>query len=118
MSKSGLNHTSLFFYEKKFFDQEYVDSIEEWMLQNWHKSIYYAAIYVLLIFIGQAYMRNRERFEFRGALVAWNFFLAVFSIMGAVRSWPEFINTISTQGLTHSMCSSDYTYGVSGSWAW
>lgn len=117
-STSGLNYTSLLSYEKKFFDEEYVNSRGEWMRANWHMSIYYATAYIVAIFVGQAYMRGRERFELRGALVAWNLFLAVFSLVGTVRTWPEFINALTTQGLTHTMCSPDYTYGVFGCWGW
>lgn len=117
-SKSGINYTRLFAYEKRFFDDDFVASKGEWMRQNWHTSIYYAIVYVVAIFLGQAYMKNRTRFELRGALVAWNLFLAIFSAIGSIRTWPEFISALTNQGLAHTMCSSDYAYGVSGCWGW
>lgn len=117
-SKSGLNYSVLWSYEKLFFNQDFVDSKGVWMRENWHASIYFAAVYVVAIFLGQAYMSKREKFDLRGALIAWNLLLAVFSTLGALRTWPEFISALRSQGLTHSMCSSDYTYGVFGCWGW
>nr|QBO55919.1 elongation of very long chain fatty acid 3/6b [Brachionus plicatilis] len=117
-SKSGINYTNLFFYEKKFFSQKYVDSKRVWMQNNWHTSFIYAFVYIVAIFAGQAFMRTRDRYDLRKALIAWNFVLALFSIMGTIRVWPEFFYTISNKGIVHSVCSTDYTYGVTGCWSW
>merc|ERR1719447_2566377 len=69
---------------------------------------------------GQAYMAERSPFQLRGLLTAWNIFLAVFSIMGAARTLPEFIYTISTQGFYHSLCIPSFIEQdrVSGFWTW
>merc|ERR1711963_385048 len=40
----------------------------------------------------------------RGALVLWNITLALFSIMGALRTWPEFLHVLSEHGIYHSLC--------------
>lgn len=117
-SKSGINYTNLFFYEKKFFNDEYVETKRTWMKNNWHLSLVYAFVYIVAIFTGQWYMKKREKFDLRRALVAWNFVLAAFSIIGTIRVWPEFIYTLMNKGLSHSMCSSDYTHGVTGCWSW
>ena len=117
-SKTGLNYSYVFFYEKKFFNDQYVDTKRIWMTNNWHLSLIYAFVYIVAVFSGQKLMKNRQKFEMRQALVAWNFVLAGFSIIGAVRIWPEFIHSIATKGLQYSYCSRDYTYGVSGCWAW
>lgn len=118
MSKTGLNYTHLFFYEKKFFNDEYVETKRVWMNDNWWMSIVYSVIYIITIFTGQRIMKSRPKFELRRALIAWNFVLAFFSIMGAVRIWPEFIRTVSTHGVEYSICSKDYAHGVNGCWAW
>jgi len=120
LSLTGLNYSSkyLFYYEKKFFDEKYIASKQIWMHDNWHMSIVYAVAYIVVIFAGQAYMKSRLKFELRRALIAWNLLLALFSTMGAIRIWPEFIRTISHQGVEHSICSKDYAHGVSGCWAW
>merc|ERR1711971_1020793 len=39
-------------------------------------------------------MSSRPRMEIRGALILWNAFLAVFSIMGALRTWTEFLQVL------------------------
>ena len=36
--------------------------------------------------------------------MAWNLVLAVFSILGAARTLPEFIFTFRTHGIYHSLC--------------
>lgn len=120
VGKSGINYTesSLLFFERKFFDDDYVESKGEWMRMYWHTSIYYALVYVVLIFAGQAFMASRNRYDLRRPLIAWNFILAAFSILGTIRVWPEFVSALYTKGLTHTMCSSDYAHGVTGAWSW
>lgn len=117
-SKTGINYSFLFFYEKKFYNDEYIDTKRLWMLDNWHLSLYYSLFYIVFIFSAQKFMKTREKFELRRPLIAWNFVLAVFSIVGAVRIWPEFIDTIRVKGVEHSFCSKDYTHGVTGCWSW
>jgi len=65
-------------------------------------------------------MANRQPFQLRGPLVAWNIMLAVFSITGAARTFPEFIYTFSTQGFHHSLCVPSFIERdrVSGFWTW
>lgn len=117
-SKSGLNYSSLWFYEQKFYSPRYVASKKSWMENNWHLSIVYAAIYIVAVFAGKHFMRNRQKFDLRRALIAWNLVLASFSIIGTIRVWPEFIHTIRTYGFEHSICSNDYASGVNGCWGW
>jgi elongation of very long chain fatty acids protein 6 len=117
-SRTGLNYTYLFYYEKKFFNDEYVNSKQTWMSNNWHLSLYYALAYVIAIFAGQAYMRTKDKYDLRRPLIAWNLVLAAFSLLGTVRVWPEFVHTIATKGVEHSICDKDYTHGVTGCWAW
>lgn len=117
-AKSGLNYTNLFFYEKKFFNERYIASKKDWMTKNWHLSLIYAAIYVVAVFSIQYVMKFRQKFDLRRGLIAWNFVLAAFSIMGCIRVWPEFYHTIKRFGFEHSFCINDYAHGVSGCWGW
>jgi hypothetical protein len=57
-----------------------------------------------MIPVGQWYMSTRPRFEMRTSLTMWNVFLALFSIMGAARTLPEFIHVIRTSGIYYSVC--------------
>jgi elongation of very long chain fatty acids protein 6 len=117
-SRAGLNYSYLFFYEKKYFNDRYVESKKDWMRNSWYLSILYAFIYIVAVFLGQWYMKSRAKYDLRRALIAWNFVLAVFSFIGTVRIFPEFYHTIVHKGIDHSVCNNDYTHGVSGCWAW
>ena len=117
-TKGSLNYTKLLFYEKKFFSPLYVDSKRIWMLNNWHLSVVIAVIYIVSVYAGQHFMKNRPKFELRRCLIAWNFFLAAFSIIGSIRVWPEFYNTIVNKGFGHSVCDNDCVHGVLGCWGW
>ena len=46
----------------------------------------------------------REPYGLRTPLTAWSLSLAIFSIIGACRVWPEFLFTFSTQGLYQTVC--------------
>jgi elongation of very long chain fatty acids protein 6 len=117
-SISGVNYTYVFFYERKYFDLSYVDKKRQWMSENWSLSLLYAFLYILIIHCGQRFMKSREKFDLRKPLIAWNFVLAIFSAIGTIRVWPEFIHSIAQRGVEHSVCSRSYTHGVTGTWAW
>ena len=118
ISLSGVNYSYVFYYENKYFDTDYVASKRQWMSENWYKSIIYSLIYIILIFAGQRYMKNREKFDLRKSLIAWNFILAAFSIIGTIRVWPEFIHSLFHHGVEYSVCNNSFTHGVTGCWAW
>ena len=54
-------------------------------------------------------MSTRPKMEIRGVLTLWNTTLALFSIMGALRTWPEFLHVLSEHGIYHSLCIPRYT---------
>ena len=87
------------------------------MLQNWTLSIWYSALYVVLIFGGKYYMEKRPRFEIRPALALWSTILGVFSIFGAIRTIPELVYVIHQHGLEFSLCNPSYFNGPTGFWA-
>jgi elongation of very long chain fatty acids protein 6 len=117
-SKCGLNYTTVAFFERKFFDADYVQDKRQWMSDNWYLSIVYSLFYVIIIFGGQQYMKNRQKYDLRKALVAWNLSLAVFSVLGAIRMWPEFIYGLTNHGVQYTACNNNYTHGVTGCWSW
>lgn len=90
------------------------------MQDNWTLGFYYVGVYMILIFGGQYLMQKRPRFELRGTLCLWNTLLATFSIMGACRTVPEFICTLTHHGLYHSVCVPSFIEQdkVSGFWTW
>jgi len=113
----GRNYSYMFNFEQEFEHSV----VRVWMEENWRPVCAWASgIYLLLIFGGQLIMANRQPFQLRGPLVAWNIMLAVFSITGAARTFPEFIYTFSTQGFHHSLCVPSFIERdrVSGFWTW
>jgi len=113
-SLGGYRYSSVFEFEKNFNDVE----ATHWMKKNWQKSIIYSGIYLIVIFGGQHLMKDRPRLELRPLLTVWNTILAIFSIMGALRSWPEFLYLITTHGFYHTVCISTMYKGVSGFWTY
>lgn len=87
-----------------------------WMLQHWTWSIWLSGAYLVLIFGGQRVMQNRQPYQLRHLLTAWNALLALFSIMGAVRYTPDFFDTLINRGFVHSVCVMDFKHNVVGFW--
>lgn len=123
LTKSNANKTSLslyshiFGFENLFEHEAYVDSLTNWMAKYWTYSFLISAVYILLIVCGRKFMASRPRYELRAPLIAWNVMLASFSILGAIRVWPEFVYSLVTKGATYSVCNNEYAYGISGFWA-
>ncbi len=79
----------------------------DWMYRHWNISLYASGVYVILIFLGQYLMKNREPYSLRKTLLCWNVSLALFSAIGFVRSVPElwYEWTVSPiGGLQRSVC--------------
>jgi len=113
----GRNYSYMFNFEQEFEHSV----VRVWMENNWRGVCAWASgIYLLLIFGGQLIMANRQPFQLRGPLTVWNIMLALFSITGAARTFPEFIYTFSTQGFHHSLCVPSFIERdrVSGFWTW
>ena len=116
-TNSTKNYTHIFGFESLFESQEYVDNIGKWMQHNWHLSIAISFFYVTLVGLGNVWMRSRVKYELRFFLIIWNLFLAVFSITGAIRSFPEFYYALTQHGIVYSICDGSYAYGITGFWA-
>lgn len=106
----------MFNIEDKYFNEKYITDGKEWIKNSWWLSIIYTKIYLILIYAGKKYMKNRKAFNVRYILFLWNMSLALFSIIGCIRILPEFIKVIKSKGIEHSYCSDDYAYGVSACW--
>ncbi|XP_037661275.1 elongation of very long chain fatty acids protein 3 [Choloepus didactylus] len=70
----------------------------------WATTIPIALIYLLLIIVGQNYMKARKGYSLHWPLILWSFCLAIFSILGAVRMWG-FMGTVFLRGgLKQTVC--------------
>jgi elongation of very long chain fatty acids protein 6 len=102
-----------------FFEREFdADGIQQWSEETKSLSVWFSAIYILLIFGGQHYMKDRQAFNLRLPLITWNIMLAVFSLVGAIRTVPELLDSVTQHGWSHSVCSPRYFYGTTGFWAY
>lgn len=89
------------------YDFEKFDAIKwrTWMAQSWPISLVISASYVTLILVGQRFMHSRQPFKLQGPLLIWNLGLAIFSLCGFVRTFPELFQVISGQdGMHRSIC--------------
>ncbi|KAK2824716.1 hypothetical protein Q5P01_021891 [Channa striata] len=90
-----------------------------WMQDNWSKSFVFSALYAALVFGGQRYMRPRPRMNLRRPLVLWSLSLAVFSIIGAIRTGSYMLHILSSGGFRRSICDQSFYNGpVSKFWAY
>jgi elongation of very long chain fatty acids protein 6 len=119
-SKSNITqslYTHIFGFENLFESHEYVNNLGKWMQNNWTLSVIISVIYMICIFAGRRYMESRPKYELRMPLLIWNLVLAIFSIVGAIRVWPEFIYALTNHGIVYSVCDSSYAYSITGFWA-
>lgn len=95
------SYMTLTSYEKDF-DLTYWRKVfgEYWII-----SAYAAALYVVLVFGGRAYMKNRPAFKLNGLLTVWNVGLAIMSIYAFSRVAPEFFRVLlGKNGFHNSIC--------------
>jgi len=111
-----INYSIVFDFEENF---DYTVH-REWIEKYWTQVFYYAGIYMVLIYLGKLFMQNRPRFELKGPLFIWNLSLAVFSIIGTIRTFPELVHVLSEYGMKFSVCNPSYVEvtKVSGFWCY
>ncbi|XP_045187615.2 elongation of very long chain fatty acids protein 6-like [Mercenaria mercenaria] len=114
-NKDPANMTYMFQFEKAYN----VSATDEFMHQHWSDSFVYSAIYLVVIFSGRYVMTSRERFDLRPYLAVWSGGLAVFSTLGALRTFPELIWALSYHGFEYSCCNSSFLQqgNVSAVWS-
>nr|XP_015203370.1 PREDICTED: elongation of very long chain fatty acids protein 6-like isoform X1 [Lepisosteus oculatus] len=102
-------------FERRFDERGAID----WMQENWSKAFMFCGLYAALIFGGQHFMRQRPKLELRKPLVVWSFSLAIFSIIGAVRTGLYMMYVLTTSGFKQSVCDQSFYSGpVSKFWAY
>ncbi|XP_075831226.1 very long chain fatty acid elongase 3 [Microtus pennsylvanicus] len=90
------------------YDFEMLRDLRPYLEAYWVTSFLIVLIYLLLIFVGQNYMRPRKSFSLQGPLILWSFCLAIFSILGAVRTWKFMGTLLFTRGLQQTVCFANY----------
>ncbi|KAF6317147.1 ELOVL fatty acid elongase 3 [Rhinolophus ferrumequinum] len=83
---------------------EGLQDIIPFLREYWATSFPIALIYLLLIFVGHNYMKSRKGFNLQGPLILWSFCLAIFSILGAVRTWGYMGTLVLSGRLKNTVC--------------
>ncbi|NXG05239.1 ELOV6 protein, partial [Sakesphorus luctuosus] len=101
---------------EKSFNQT---AARQWMAENWHKSLIIGAIYLIVVFGIQHFMKERRAYHLRAPLALWSFSLTLLSVIAASRIWKQLSFLLLTKGLKHSLCSpSSYVHPVSKLWVY
>ncbi|XP_016304207.1 elongation of very long chain fatty acids protein 6 isoform X2 [Sinocyclocheilus anshuiensis] len=103
-----------FDFERQFNDR----AAQEWFEQNWGAAFVLSGVYVVVIFLGRVFMKDRQKLELRKPLMLWSLSLAIFSITGAMRTGWYMFNMVRSRGLQESVCDTEF-FGapVSKFWA-
>ena len=76
-------------------------------------------LYMLSIFYGKQYMKNREPYQLTNYLATWNATLSIFSLIGALRTTPELLYRLSNQSFNELICTdSTNTWGTGSCGLW
>ncbi|XP_005725812.1 elongation of very long chain fatty acids protein 6-like [Pundamilia nyererei] len=102
-------------FERRFDERRAM----EWMQENWTKSFIFSGLYAAIVFGGQHFMRERQRLNLRPPLVLWSLSLAIFSIVGAVRTGAYMLHVLANDGFKQSVCdNSFYSSPLTKFWAY
>ncbi|KAM9364507.1 very long chain fatty acid elongase 6-like [Pholidichthys leucotaenia] len=114
-----MNQSELYMFAYNFerrFDER---GAIEWMEANWSKSLVFSALYAALVLGGQRYMKTRPKLNLRRPLILWSLSLALFSIVGAVRTGSYMLHVLTSGGFRRSVCDQSFYNGpVSKFWAY
>jgi len=106
------------YIEPYWFEKLDFFKLQQWIDANWNLSIYFAAIYVALIYLGRNWMSKKAPYKVKGPLIFWNMLLTIFSIVGFVRTYPELHQFLfhTKNGLYKSVCSKDNMTQITLAW--
>ena len=75
---------------------------------NFMLSVWSSAVYVLVIFGGKSIMERKDKFGLSNILALWSGLLAIFSVVGTARMWPELIHVLRFESFYSSTCIAGY----------
>ena len=97
---------------KTYFDWEYKTEYiyKVWEVMDANPWIPFVAcgLYVVAIFGGQAYMKDKPAWNWRKTLAAWNLLLSVFSFIGVIRTMPQVLHNFYYYDVRDNVCESPY----------
>ncbi|NXU85242.1 ELOV6 protein, partial [Xiphorhynchus elegans] len=84
-----------------------------------HDSFIVGAVYLIVVFGIQHFMKERRAYNLRTPLTLWSFSLTVFSVFAAWRIWKQMVFLLLTKGFKKTICSqSFYIHPVSKLWVY
>jgi len=95
-------------YMFKFEQTHNVEEFQKYMREHWQDTFVYSVVYLIVVFGTQFYMNSRKRLELRPYLAFWSGILALFSIIGSIRTVPELVYNLQKYGFEFSLCDSSY----------
>lgn len=85
-----------------------------WMHRYWWLSFCFSGIYLLLVYYGNRFMKDRKPFELRIALCMWSTGLSVFSVIALSTIIPLFLDLYRIGGFEFTVCDMQYVVGSTG----
>jgi hypothetical protein len=82
-----------------FADYDYAKT-KTWLMEHEGALLKAVACYVIGIFVIKMLQRDRKPFDLEKPLIAWNAFLAVFSLLGFLYTFPSFLKVIRDHGIS------------------
>lgn len=117
-SASAVNNSegllSQVFYFEKAFNPE---AARQWTDSIKTVTFWLSAVYVILIFAGERWMRSQSPYNLRIPLFLWSAVLSLFSIIGTLRTVPELYRGLFDYGWTYTVCDPYFYHGSTGFWA-
>ncbi|XP_004701020.1 elongation of very long chain fatty acids protein 3 [Echinops telfairi] len=83
---------------------EDIKNLGHYVDEHWSASFSIAFTYLVFIALGQNYMKARKSFNLQKPLFLWSLSLAIFSILGTVRTWSFMGTLIYKIGFKYSVC--------------
>lgn len=75
---------------------------------NYQLSYYYGCIYLVLVYFASKWMHNRPAYNLRLPLALWSGALSLFSLLGTLKVWPEFIGQAVSKGFVSTYTEASY----------
>ncbi|XP_060795183.1 elongation of very long chain fatty acids protein 6-like isoform X1 [Neoarius graeffei] len=112
---NGTLFTGYFDFERRFDEKVAF----KWFEENWTVSFVLCALYAVVIFLGRSLMRDRQKLDLRVPLALWSLSLAVFSIIGTVRTGSYMLHLLGAGGFRQTVCdTSFYSAPIIKFWAY
>lgn len=94
---------------RSFFNQEWDQEYWlKWHAQNWLICIPFAIAYMIAVYYGVNFMKNRKPYNLRYPLAVWSGLLGAFSIMGTYHLLPEILSKLYNDGFYAAACDNTF----------